>query len=328
VAQNILSKDVLALRRGVRLPLHASFDSLMETGRTSCFGAYNLQNPRRKRGVRECIVPREGHVIVGCDYDKAELHTLAQVCLRVLGQSRLAEALNEGLDPHVLMAAQMLGSTYEDVSTALAGSGEARALAKEARQRAKPANFGFPGGMGPRGFVAFSRNMYGIHFDALAAERIYDDYLSTWPEMPKYFNWIRNLCGEAEAATIVQFGSHRRRGLVGYCAAANGFFQGLAADMAGAAIWAVAHAQHAEPDSALYGTHTINFVHDELLVEAPEEVGHEVAHELQRVMIEAARPWVPDVPVRASPVIMRRWSKDAEQVWAGDRLVAWDWEGP
>jgi DNA polymerase I-like protein with 3'-5' exonuclease and polymerase domains len=65
-------------------------------------------------------------------------------------------------------------------------------------------------------------------------------------------------------------------------------------------------------------------VHDEIVIEAPEERAHEAAMELARLMIVAMKMWCPDVPARASPVVSRCWSKDAEQVWENGQLVPWD----
>ena len=317
-AQNILVKDVRAMLEGVQWPIHAHFDSLVDTGRTSCSGP-NLQNPRRKEGVRECFVPRPGHLYAACDFDKAELHTLAQVCFTILGYSRLAERLNAGFDPHLDLGAQILGISYEE---AIRRKGDP--LVKEARQHAKPANFGFPGGMGVAGFLSYAKATYGLSFDPDQARVLKERWFENWPEMREYFRWVSNLVGASDAGSIKHLDSKRQRGLVSYTVAANSFFQGLAADGAKAALFEVCRKQYNDPKSVLYGCRTVNFIHDELLVEVPEATAHEAAIELQRTMIEAFNPWVPDVPVRASVTLMRRWSKNAEPVWRDGRLVPWD----
>jgi DNA polymerase-1 len=317
-AQNVLAKDVKAMLPGTVAPIHTRFDSLMETGRTSSSGP-NLQNPRRQIGVRECFVPRPGFVYAACDYDKAELHTLSQVCLKILGYSRLGERLNQGFDPHLDMGAQMLGITYED---ALARKTDEEI--KKARQSAKVANFGFPGGMGINGFLEYARSGYGVEMTETEAKNLRENYLATWPEMNDYFAWVKALCGDAGVCTIKHLFSGRVRGLITYTVACNSFFQGLAADGAKAALFEVARRQYSDPTSYLFGSRTVNFIHDELLVEVPEHIAHEAATELQTAMIEAFNPWVPDVPVRAGVSLMRRWSKNAEPVWVDGRLVPWE----
>jgi DNA polymerase-1 len=85
------------LRMGVEFPIHTRFD-IVETGRTSSSGP-NVQNIRRLPGIRECFVPRDGWWFMQADYPGLELKTLAQVCIWLLGQSRLAEVLNARTRP-------------------------------------------------------------------------------------------------------------------------------------------------------------------------------------------------------------------------------------
>jgi DNA polymerase I-like protein with 3'-5' exonuclease and polymerase domains len=317
-AQNVLSKDVRAMELGIDQPIHSRFSSLMETGRTSSSGP-NLQNLRRKRGVRECYVPREGCLFAACDFDKAELHTLAQVCKRVIGRSRLGERLVAGFDPHLDLGAQLLEISYED-----AVANKRDPAVKDARQKAKPANFGFPGGLGIDGFLAYAKGQYGIDFERSMAVKLRETWHATWPEMEDYFAWIRALLGDAGVATITHLYSGRERGLVPYTVACNSFFQGLAADGAKAAMWEVIKGQYADPSSPLYGSRTVNFIHDELLIEVPEARAEACALELQRVMVEAFNPWVPDYPVTAGVALMYRWCKNAEPIYdAQGHLIPW-----
>src|SRR5690606_32482748 len=117
-------------------PIHSYFEVLRETGRTSSSNP-NLQNLPRVDGVRECYVPRPGNVYISCDYDKAELHTLAQLCMDYFGESKLAEALNNGIDPHLQMAANILGIPYEEAKDRLKAKDKE---VKDTRQMAKAAN--------------------------------------------------------------------------------------------------------------------------------------------------------------------------------------------
>jgi DNA polymerase-1 len=89
-------------------------------------------------------------------------------------------------------------------------------------------------------------------------------------------------------------------------------------------MWAVAKKQYNEPSSALYGSRTVNFIHDELLVEVPEDRAAEAAGELQSTIVEAFNPWVPNHPVTAGVALMHRWSKEAEAVYnAAGELIPW-----
>lgn len=108
-----LSNDIPMLRAGVYMPVHTRFDELIKTGRTSS-SKPNVQNVRRLPGIRECFKPRPGYVFIDVDFAMLELHTLAQVCMWALGFSTLGEALNSGRDPHLAMAAVILGIQYEE----------------------------------------------------------------------------------------------------------------------------------------------------------------------------------------------------------------------
>lgn len=124
------------------VPLNPRANPLLETGRTSYDGVVQLMP--RSGGIRECIVARPGTVFSSVDYAAGEMVTHAQSCIWMVGYSKLAEALNLGLDAHLALAGTMCGKTYEE-ATALKNAGNK--LIKNLRQAAKPANFGFPGGM-------------------------------------------------------------------------------------------------------------------------------------------------------------------------------------
>ena len=111
--EKLLKTYVPVLLQGTQFPVTPTFNELVASGRTSATQP-NLQNPPRKGGIRECFVSRPGWVYGFCDYSFIELCTLAQSCLEMFGHSTMAEAINAGLDPHLDMAATMLGIEYEE----------------------------------------------------------------------------------------------------------------------------------------------------------------------------------------------------------------------
>lgn len=139
------------LRKGIapdgRLqPINLRPKALLETGRVSYGDVVQLLP--RSGGVRETIVPRSGFVFGSVDYEGGELVTHAQSCLWIVGPGtryntpvRMAEALIRGVKVHDALGAAMAGVSYE---TMLARAEDF----SQYRQAAKPANFGFPGGMG------------------------------------------------------------------------------------------------------------------------------------------------------------------------------------
>lgn len=321
LTRKILSTYIPAMKDGVVLPIHPSFQVLMETGRTSCREP-NLQNPPRKGAVRSCFVPRSGHVYLACDYDTAELRSLAQACLDLLGRSALADGYRRdpNFDPHTLLASDLMGLSYEE-AIALKKAGDKKL--KYNRQLAKAADFGYPGGLGAPTFVGYARNS-GLDIDLATSKALKATWFRRWPEMVDYFKVINGMLDAGEA-TILQYRSLRVRGGARYTAACNTFFQAPVADGAKIALFYVARECYAVPESPLYGCRPVLFLHDEIILEVPEERLDAAAKRLALLMEGALGIILPDVPVRTSVSAMRRWYKDAEAVYdAAGRLIPWE----
>lgn len=355
------------------------------------------------------VPPTGALVFASADFDGLELRTMAQACLLLVGSSELARVLNAGEDPHLIMAANMLGISYADAVHGHKDEKQARSEAfdffkgkapdgtgrfipsplsdadaskratdcvktpiDDARQAGKVANFGFAGGLGAEKLVLFARKTYKVHLtidvDAPgkpSAKTLKQIWLRTFPEFRKYFAYFSSLCESsgAQGATFRSYFSNRLRGGMHYAAACNNPFQSLGADAAGECLFLISEACYTPTHcracmgtgrnhdaandngdcpwckgtgvSALYGTRLVNYIHDDFMIECPESIGHEVAHELVRIMIEGSSRYLPDVPATAKPVLSRFWSKDAKQVWVDDpfappvegkegkRLVAW-----
>ena len=309
--QKLLTTYLPILQRGAIYPINSHYDFLKETGRTGC-AKPNLQNPPRKGGVRECFIPRNGFVFVSADYDTSELRSLAQVCLDLLGHSSLADALNQGLDPHLDLAAQCLGLAYEE---ALARYTAGDVEIEEWRQLCKIANFGFPGGMSAGTFVEYAAG-YDKVIDLGTSETLQRNWKKRWPEMIHYFRYVSNLCGRGNADEVVHPRTGYLRGDVRYTATCNGFFQHYTAAGAKRALWRVTKECYVKYDSPLYGSRPVMFLHDEIIMETPDERDYasRAADRLAEVMRSAMAEIVPDVKIRAKPVMMRRWYKGANPI--------------
>lgn len=315
----MLGTYVAALSQGTNHPLNPRFNPLVETGRTSC-AQPNLQNIPRSEGLRECFVPRAGNYYVACDYDTLELRVLASVCESFFGSSAMARAFRDGLDPHLLLGADLLGLPYKKALELYRGGDQA---VKDARQFAKVANFGFPGGLGPQAFVHYAKAMAGITMALQEATRLRDKWFATWPEMREYFRVVGDITAGGEGWPKLPV-SKRVRGRTTFTETCNYFFQGTAADGAKASLFAVAQKCYVEEDNDLYGCRVVNFVHDEIMIEAPTDRAALAADELAKTMCRAMQPYCGSVPVTASPVMMERWYKDAETVRdENGRLVLW-----
>ncbi len=98
-------------------------------------------------GVRDCIVPRPGHVFYSDDFVGGELVTFAESAVLRVGFSKMGEALNAGLDVHSDIGAEILGITYEQFYHQLKKEKSKRN--KDVRQAVKPIIFGAGGMIGP-----------------------------------------------------------------------------------------------------------------------------------------------------------------------------------
>jgi hypothetical protein len=314
------STDIPLLERAVRVPLKVHYDSLLATGRTS--SSPNVQNLPTEVGVRECFCPRPGWIYATADYSGFELRTWSQVCITRLGQSRMAEVLRAGVDPHIELACRIMGISYEEA--ALDYKRDPKGRVYHPRQASKAANFGFPGGLGVKRWRAYARKNYGVSVTPEKSEEIKQFWFDSWPESKLYFEWVADRC-EDIFPLFQQLGSNRYRGDVKFTEAANSMFQGLAADAAKAAGFLIARACYVDESSQLFGCRPVNFVHDEFIVEVPDNDGaHDAAVELARLMVVGASGFLPDVPPVAEPMLTRTWSKKAKPVRdASGRLVPW-----
>lgn len=293
------------VEQGTKLPICPRWNVLVNSGRTSCSGP-NLQQLPRAPGVRECFVPRPGNVFFGADYSVAELRSLAQVLYSEFGYSKMRDALLAGRELHLHTAADFLYRDYDAVVEAYKNGDKD---IKHARQLAKVANFGYPGGLSPRTFVGYAKG-YGLIITEEQAATLKVQWLAAFPEMEEYFK-ARSEESVGNCYTVVQPWSGRLRANTGYCDGLNTRFQGLTADGAKQAMWLITQAQYNDRSSPLYGTRTVAFIHDEFLCEGPEETAPEAAEELARLMVVGMSSVAPDVPHEAEPYLSRRWTKEA-----------------
>ncbi len=263
----------------------------------------------------------------------------------------MAEALidqhqNKGPDLHVRLAAGVMGITIDEAHTRkLAGDKEVG----DARQFVKIPNFGFPGGLGAETMVSYAaaqldkathQKWFGIEFEEQIAHAraLKAVWLRTWPEMERYFEIIADMLDTNEGV-IRQLQSERIRGDVRFCAAANGFFQGRVADAMKQVLFALADEcytgrcatvhRHGGSElctfdgrSRLLGSRPVMFLHDEPILEHPEDGSETDRAERQRqIVVEKLGIWMPAIPGTSSAVLMRRWQKGAEPLKINGKLV-------
>lgn len=290
----LLNKDVEALKTNI---IHSYFE-LAETGR-SISKRPNIYNFPKKFGIRECFVSRTGAYIVG-DYKGLELCTLAQVCLDILGCSTIAEEMNRGEDPHMVIAAEIL-----DQSLAWCVANKETDLVFNARQCGKIVNFGKPGGLGAEALVHFAKQNYETDISLARAKELSAIWDNKRPEMKKYFAKIHSAI--STFGKIEQLYSGRIRGKLGFTDACNTMFQGLGSDIFKAAGFNLAKWCYLES-----GARTVNAPHDEFVIETSDWRTH--LPQVKKIMIDSARPWLPDVKIDVEIFAMSRYSKTKDYV--------------
>jgi len=326
-----LSDFVPRLALGATLPICGRVNATVSSFRTSMSGP-NLQQMPRRSGVRECFVPRPGYVFLACDYHVAELCSLAQVLLDLFSFSAMAEELRAGRDLHVVFAAELLAASYDETLRRYKAGDEE---AKDGRTLAKPFNFGIPGGLGVARMIEFARDYvrrpdgsFPAFVELFTPEYMKERkelWLERFPEMRRYFDLVG---GWASSGSFTH--RHPRtgflRGGVGYCDGCNQGFQHLTAAGAKDAAFDVARECYTDRKSALFGSRPVLFIHDELILEAPEDPTRltAAAKRLESVMCAAMARYTPDIPVRADAAAMRRWYKGADPVYVNDLLVPWE----
>jgi hypothetical protein len=329
-ASTLRAKALLMAEGSRGLPLQTRFETLLETGRTSSSKAsHPLVGPASQNfardtgelpGMRECIIPRAGLVFCSIDGDNAESRAAAQAAMWMVGYSRLAEALNAGRDVHMVVAAQILGISYDEAITRKKDED-----VSDARQLAKVANFSLFGGARPSTMLPFARGM-GVTLTLDRAEEISVAFHEAWPEIGECLQMIRReLRGEPGSMRMsyAAWVSGRVRGDCRYTQAANGLLlQSLIADAFKAALLPLEIACH-DATSPLYGSAPLLFLHDEVLLEVPVDTAHEAAYCARDIIVAACAPYLPDVPMTAEPALMMAFTKGAPTLHDSNGRLTW-----
>ena len=262
--------------------VHTSYNQAgSRTGRLASSDP-NLQNiPIRTelgRKVRNAFVAAPGYQLLAVDYSQVELRIAAHMAQ---DQGMLA-AFRAGQDIHAATAAAIYGIPLEAVS-------------KEQRRKAKAVNFGLIYGMSSFGLTR------STDLTLAEAEDFVETYFRQFPGIQRYLNGIRE---QAAQQGYVETLLGRRRyfpGLVNPSnqqtrnrqerEAINAPIQGTAADIMKIAMLRVPPALHAAELSAKM----LLQVHDEIVLECPNEELAETATLVQNIM-EQAYPL--DIPLR------------------------------
>jgi DNA polymerase-1 len=239
----------------------------------------NLQNiPIRTpagRRIRECFIAPPGAKIVSADYSQVELRIMAHLS----GDENLRRAFSEGEDVHRATAAEVFGLPRDRV-----GNNE--------RRVAKVINFGLMYGMSSFGVAQ------NLGIERGTAQTYIDSYFARYPGVKRYMDETRRRARELGFVETVfgrrlwlpelKSGAPVRR-QAAERAAINAPMQGTAADLIKLAMIAV----QTWLDSSNLTTKLIMQVHDELVLEVPDEELDLVRTNLKELMQSVAKLEVP-----------------------------------
>jgi DNA polymerase-1 len=273
--------------------VHTSYNQTgTTTGRISSSNP-NLQNiPIRTglgREVRRAFVAAPGMKLLSVDYSQVELRILAHISQ----DQTLLEAFAQGQDIHAATAAAVYNIPISQVN-------------KEQRNFAKRVNFGLIYGMGPYRLardsnltLAEARDFIRAYFDRLpGVERYLEDTKRQARQGP-----IRTLLGRRREFPVLRTADQRSNQTVVQAeerVAINMPIQGTAADIMKQAMIRVydeltRHRLHGQ---------MILQVHDELVLEVPENEIQETRDLVVQVMEEAYRL---DAPLKANAQVGDNW---------------------
>jgi len=183
------------------------------------------------------------------------------------------------------------------------------------------ANFGYPGGLGADKFVGYAKAMASVTITLERSKQIRNAWFRRWPEMQRYFEHVAMIAGRLGEGVVISPRSGFVRGGLAFTQLANHYFQSLTATGAKDALWHVSRECYSDPGSPLWSCRPVIFAHDEILNEMPEDRASAAAERQTEVMIDVMKKWIPDIPIKASAVLMRRWYKGAKPVRRDGKLV-------
>ncbi|HEX7312833.1 MAG TPA: DNA polymerase [Pyrinomonadaceae bacterium] len=282
-----VDKGKSAAERNSRI--HSHFHQIgAPTGRMSSTDP-NVQQIPHAFDMRRCFRAPAGRRLVVADYSQIELRILADFT----GDSGFVEAFRSGADLHRVTAAQVFNVKLEEVS-------------KEQRDFAKRLNFGVVYGIGARRFALLT----GLKESE--AEELLKRYFATYRDLDA---WLRDAGFKAVrertaprtvAGRLFRFNfdpEDRQATSLAQRNGKNAPIQGSSADIIKRALRLL--------HDRLKGTEArvVNVVHDEVVVECPEEGAEEFARVVEEAMCAAGEEYVKAVPVKVEAAVTDEWVK-------------------
>ena len=263
--------------------VHTSFrQDVAATGRLSSQDP-NLQNiPIRTeegRRIRRAFVPRDDWTLIAADYSQIELRVLAHFC----DDENLRQAFVNNIDIHAQVASEVFDVPLDEVSSDL-------------RRRAKAVNFG----------VIYGQTAFGLakslDIEKREAAEFIKAYFQRYGAVEQFVNdtldrcrelgYVETILGRRRLVDGIRTASRRtlsNNRTLPERIAVNAVIQGSAADLIKIAMVAVERRLQTMGVEA----QLLLQIHDELVLEAPQQEVAAVAKALREEMVQAAELAVP-----------------------------------
>jgi DNA polymerase-1 len=177
-------------------------------------------------------------------------------------------------------------------------------VSKEERQLAKAMNFGLIYGISARGLSEYARSSYGVSLEIEAADVFRKKFFKFFHSFKEWHDGVKKELrekGEVRGATLL--GRPYRAST--FTDAVNYPIQGTGADLLKLAVLMF----DVEIRRKGLEAKLVNLIHDEIVVECPEEVAEEVKTTLENAMVQAGHIVLKHVPVEAEAAVNKRWIK-------------------
>ncbi|QER41529.1 DNA polymerase I [Thermodesulfobacterium sp. TA1] len=273
--QKILSTYLEALLKYAKPSTYRIHTEFNQTGTAT--GRISSQNPNLQNipikgeeglAIRRVFIAEEGWWLCSLDYSQIELRILAHFS----EDENLIRAFEEGQDIHTFTASEVFGVSQDKVTP-------------EMRRVSKVINFGIAYGMSPYGLSK------ELKISVKEAEGIIERYFQRYPGVKRYieeiiefaktYGYVKTLAGRKRYIPEV-FSSDKNIRDLGFRMAVNTPIQGSAADLIKVAMVALYQLLKQKK----LKTQILLQIHDELLLEVPEEE-IEVIKDLAPTVMEA-----------------------------------------
>jgi DNA polymerase-1 len=259
-----------------------------ETGRFSCKNPNLLAAPRNSK-IRGCIIADDGFVLIDPDFANIEMRIAAWFAQ----EPRMLEVFRNGGDIHGETAARVLGD-------------------RQARQPAKPVNFGCLYGGGAERLRITARTEFGIEFSPEQAKQYHEQFFATYANLRRWHEAARDASSELTYGATV-YGRRRWADPEDradhwdwnrFQLATNFEVQGTGADALKIALARLYQQIAGGPTRILLP------IHDAILIQTPREAAESVAGPVSQAMREAfAETLGTDFPIAVDTNISERWGE-------------------